>query len=133
MGGSKWPSTLAVLAGVWLIISPFVLGYNWIVAAVWTTSLVGILVAVLAWSRVAASAGPLASWMHLLLGIWLIISPFVFRFSDVSPASTNHVVMGVIIGVLGVWSVVVLPGRGADWRTTFSSALPTEKERRRRR
>ncbi len=43
-------------------------------------------------------------WMvfQVLIGIWLFISPFIFGFRDLLGASTNNMLFGAIIVVLGV-------------------------------
>jgi hypothetical protein len=51
------------------------------------------------------------SWINALLGIWLIISPFVL-YPAVRPVALayNNVILGIIVLVLGVWSAVASPG-----------------------
>ncbi len=43
-------------------------------------------------------------WMtfQILIGIWLFISPFVFGYRDLLGASTNSMIFGAIITLLGV-------------------------------
>ena len=43
-------------------------------------------------------------WMtfQILVGIWLFISPFVFGHRDLTAASTNSMIFGAIIVLLGV-------------------------------
>ena len=40
------------------------------------------------------------SWLNLILGIWLVISPFVFFLSGV--AMWNNVIVGIIIAALAL-------------------------------
>ena len=38
---------------------------------------------------------------QILVGIWMLISPFVFRFRDPMGASTNNMILGAGVGLLG--------------------------------
>src|ERR1051326_9103583 len=43
------------------------------------------------------TAGP--SWLNILLGIWVIISPFVVQFAQLPAAMWNNV-------ILGIWMII---------------------------
>jgi hypothetical protein len=103
-------STLNVLAGIWLIISPFALGFTPLPAALWNTLIVGIVVVVFAGIRAGNPAlYPALSWLNLLLGVWLIISPFLLRYAADHTPLGNNVILGIIVGVLGIWSALATP------------------------
>ncbi len=48
--------------------------------------------------------GSLRYWMmfQVLLGIWLIISPFALGFRDVASMTINDLVLGAIVTILGL-------------------------------
>jgi hypothetical protein len=70
----KTASGLNITAGIWLIISPFLLGYAEALTALWNHIIVGVLVVVLASYRVAnPSLYPGLSWTNVVLGLWLIL------------------------------------------------------------
>ncbi|HEU5363562.1 MAG TPA: SPW repeat protein [Gaiellaceae bacterium] len=95
-------AALNVLAGIWLIISPFVLGYTG-ADATWNPIVFGAIVAVLALARLAGgvrAAG--VSWINMAIGVWLFISAFWLASS--SQASWNVGILGVIVFVLGAWA-----------------------------
>jgi uncharacterized membrane protein HdeD (DUF308 family) len=109
-GSSKVASTINIIAGIWLIISPFVLRYWHMTAATWDNIIVGIVVLVLAAIRVAQPARNLAlSWINLILGIWLFISPWVLRYSTDRTPMSNDVVLGIIVFVCAIWSLAASP------------------------
>jgi len=117
--GIKTASGLNVLAGIWLIISPFVLGffhYNQVSPLV-NTLVAGVIVLILAACRVAfPNRNPGLSWINLLLGIWLIISPFFLpEYLNTFRATPNDVILGIIVGLLAIWSLAATPAvnRGA--------------------
>ena len=123
----QWTSGINVVAGLWLIIAPFVLGYDEIQAALWNDIVVGIIVAAFAVARVARPLmNPGLSWINAVLGLWLIVAPFVLGYGRVVEAEAlavegavggaqtamwNDIIVGVIILVLGVWSALSARGR----------------------
>ena len=80
-GTAQFASGFNVLAGIWLIIAPWVLGYAVLQGAVWNDVIIGIAVFVLACVRVFAAARFASiSWINFVLGAWLIIAPFVISY-----------------------------------------------------
>jgi uncharacterized membrane protein HdeD (DUF308 family) len=115
-GSTKVASTINIIAGIWLIISPFVLRYWHIRAAAWDNIICGIVVLVLASIRVAHPARNLAlSWINLIIGIWIFISPWVLRYSTDRTPLSNDVVLGIIVFVCAIWSLAASPR--SDYRT----------------
>ena len=85
-------SGINVALGIWLIISPFVLGFEAHQAAKWNDIAVGIavgLVALQAWSAV-----------NVALGVWLIIAPFVLGFANLPTLLWNSVILGALVGIV---------------------------------
>lgn len=81
-----------MLAGVWLMLAPFDLGYGDVMAAVWKDVVIGLNVLVLALFR---EAKPLdhegVSWTNFVLGVWLLVAPFVAGYGDVRAAVANDI------------------------------------------
>jgi hypothetical protein len=91
MQNFKSRSVWNIWLGIWVLISPFVLGFANMDRALWNNIVVGLLVLFVA----SAAIGPI---YNLILGIWLLISPFVLGFS--APALIwNNVVAGILIGI----------------------------------
>jgi hypothetical protein len=108
---------LSVLAGLWVLVSPFILGYsdqsmadeN---SALWNDVVLGIAVAVLGAIMFFTSARyGWVGWISAILGLWLLISPWVLNFSDNNSALWNNVVFGVVAIVLGGWSAMTAGNR----------------------
>ena len=89
--------------GIWLIISPFILGFAGNSVAEWNDIASGVAVALLALGG--------ASWVNVFMGIWLIISPFVLGFAGEPTLLWNNVILGALVG-----TVAALVGslRGSD-------------------
>lgn len=104
----KTVSTLSginIIAGIWLFISPFILAFSGVGTALWNTLIIGVAVTIMAIVRVT---NPLqyegVSWMNFVLGIWLILAPFILGFSWVAAALWNSVILGAIVLILAAIS-----------------------------
>jgi SPW repeat-containing protein len=100
-------SALDVLAAIWLIISPFVLVFHYS-AATGNNVVLGIVIGVLALARFIASTYQNSglSWINLVLGCWVIASPWALRFDRMQTAMVNNVIMGIIVVILSFWSAM---------------------------
>jgi hypothetical protein len=95
-------SGLNVLAGIWLIIAPFVLGYD-NGDPYWNDIVFGAIVAVLALARVAgAYRAAWMSWLNMLIGAWIFIS--AFWLDNTANAGTNDIILGAIVFLLALVS-----------------------------
>lgn len=102
----KVASGLNFLAGVWMVISAWVYGAIYTSGSAWNSIIVGIVIAVFAAIRFFSPRSAVAlSWINALLGIWVIISPWVYGYSGTNaPRMWNSVIFGIIVLILGVWS-----------------------------
>jgi hypothetical protein len=109
--GARTASVLTLIAGIWLIISPFWMGYYTAPAPLWNTLTVGIAVTVLALVRACYPAENVGlSWINLLLGLWLIVSPSFLPYHDLWVPARCDVITGIVIGVTALWGALATPG-----------------------
>jgi hypothetical protein len=109
----RWASGLNIVAGLWLIISPFVLAYSGMQNALWNDVIIGIAVAALAAIRAGGWINQAwLSWVNLVLGAWVLVSPWVLGFTGDQTALWNNVITGAIVLILGGWSALAT-GNGA--------------------
>lgn len=47
------------------------------------------------------------SWVNFVLGLWLIVAPFVLLYRGISAALWDNVVVGIIIAALALWRALV--------------------------
>src|SRR5262249_45032923 len=112
MAAARTASIFNVAAGAWLIVSPFVLAYTTLPAAMWDSIIVGIVVLILAWARAARPERNVGlSWLNLLLGLWVIVSPFALTYSAFLRVTWNDLVVGAIVVILAIWSALSTPVR----------------------
>ena len=120
--GHAW---LQLLLGVWLFVSPWVLGFAAAVhawgagmpdspaatggGAAWDAWILGGLVIIAALSRVAR----LALWQDhaiLVMGGWIFAAPWVLGFNPWWPlASWDHWMTGLLLFLISAWAIPAAP------------------------
>ena len=105
----RWQDWVNLILGIWLFITPFFLGYGSMNdAAAWNSYIFGVAVFVI--SAIALYA-PQAweEWINMIIGLWLIISPFVIGFTSHGQAEWNDIIVGLLIFGSALWAVAEQP------------------------
>lgn len=96
-------SGLNILAGLWLIVAPFVLGYG-AMAPRWNDIVLGIVIGVFALIRTFTPLrAQWLSWANIILGLWLIVAPFALNYTG-QASLWNDIVLGIVVIALSAWS-----------------------------
>jgi hypothetical protein len=96
-------SGVNILAGIWLIISPFVLGFSGTASAT-NAIVVGIIVGVLALIRAMSTENTAwIGWVNAILGVWLLLSSLFVGYATMG-ALWNSVILGIIVIVFSALS-----------------------------
>ena len=101
--GANWVN---VLLGIWVIISPFIVQFANLPAVMWNNVIVGIVVAILALIRSSMPRQSGWSWVNVILGIWMIISPFVLG-ATAAAVLWNNIVLGIVIALVAWGNAMV--------------------------
>ncbi len=105
-----WQNWLNAVLGIWLILSPFILGYADLSSAAWNGIIVGIVLAVVAgWVASARVASSAPKWFCFILGVWLIFSPFILGFSSRPVPYWNNLLIGIAVALLAAWTASMSP------------------------
>lgn len=94
------------MAGVWLILSPIILNYTRTTAA--TNDIVVGLFIVLMGVISAVFGRTIAAYISTLViiaGVWEIAAPFVLGYTSLGIASTNSVILGIVLVFLAISKV----------------------------
>ena len=99
----RWQDWATLVAGIWLLISPWIVGYAADAAATSNAVIFGI--AIIIYSIIELSI-PRAweEWLMVAAGVWLIVSPWVLRFSSETRAVWDMVIVGIIVALLALWA-----------------------------
>ncbi len=94
---------LAFLGGAYAAISPWVVGFNGQTALAVNNLVIGLAVALLAFGYSTAYERTRGlAWVSGLLGVWLIIAPWVVQNVDrTTHVLVSNIIVGAVIAVLG--------------------------------
>lgn len=96
-------SGVSMVAGLWLIISPFTLGYFNSPLLLWNSIILGATVAIFALVKLAMPAKKeRLDWINFMIGFWFILSAFIFGYTN-SAVLWNNLLLGIIITALTVY------------------------------
>ena len=107
-----WQDGLNLILGLWVIVSPWVLGFTDVQYAPMNAVVIGIVIAVMAlWALISFQEWE--EWVNIFLGLWLVVTPWLFGFAAMSSAATagsayaaswNFVIAGLLVAGLAIWS-----------------------------
>ncbi len=99
------PSAVAFLAGVWLVLGPLALDYRHTgrFLAYWNEVVIGVALAIVSLIRAYRPVRSAAlSGVNVVLGGWLIASPFVLHYGANTRPMWNNVIVGAVVVALAV-------------------------------
>lgn len=102
--GKKPQDWVNLVLAVCLFVSPWALGFAVETVPAWNAWIVGVVLAALAVATLAAFA-EWEEWANLVLGLWLIISPWLLEFAPNVNAMWTHVVLGALVAAASAWAV----------------------------
>ena len=105
-------SALNVLVGMWVFLSPWLLGYSEFGRPSWNAAATGLAIAAIGAAVLSGRSRALA-WGNLLLGAWLTLSPRVLDYTSVQTAARNAWFAGLIVVAL---AAITATSGGADRR-----------------
>jgi len=109
-----WQDPLNLILGLWLIASPWVAPYSAETNPTLNAVIIGSLVVLLAVSEVYMLRA-WEEWTSVALGVWLMASPWVLGFSDLTVAMWNAIAVGLAVTVLALWVLSTDKQIGGGW------------------
>jgi hypothetical protein len=104
-----------LVLAVLLIASPWVLAFP-AGTVTYNAVIAGLIIGIVAIAALSAFA-QWEEWVNLVLGVWVIVSPFVLHFTTDTRALWTHVVIGLVVAVLAaieLWTVARPPAQMAS-------------------
>lgn len=104
---TRWQDWVNLILGIWLFLAPvFMLAPTGTGVVAWNGYIFGAAVVVFSiWAL--AQPQRWEEWINLLIGVWLIIAPFVLGFTGHTGAMWNHIVVGIIVGGDALWAMAM--------------------------
>ena len=96
---SRWQDWASFALGLWLALSPWIVGYTEHESATGNAVFLGLALA-LGCHFEAAFDEEAPEWINLAAGLWLVIAPFVLGFTEAHIATANSIAVGSLIAVL---------------------------------
>jgi len=93
-----------LIAGLALIISPWLFGFADMQTAAWTAWITGLLIAAVALGALVAYR-QWEEWVNVVLGLWAVVSPWLLGFASDGNAMLTHVVLGLLVAVLAAFEL----------------------------
>lgn len=106
---------LNLILAIWLFLSPWIVGFAGTNPAAWVAWLSAIAIALVSIAALAAFT-EWEEWINLLLGIWVLISPWVIQISGHQRSSEVLFFTGLavaIIAAIDLWMLHRTPPRVA--------------------
>ena len=95
---ARWQDWTAFALGLWLAVSPWIVGYESDHAATANAAFVGVALALGAHFEIGLDE-LWAEWINLAVGLWLLAAPFLFAYGP-GPVATGH---SILVGCLVCW------------------------------
>jgi VIT1/CCC1 family predicted Fe2+/Mn2+ transporter len=94
------------ILGLLLVISPFALGYNNDTNAMWSSIVLGAVIALVSgYKALARDKGVWEDVIDVIAGVVAIAIPFVLGFSSITVALWTFVVMGILVVLLSGYDI----------------------------
>jgi hypothetical protein len=110
MEKQHWQDWLTGLVGVWLIVSPYVFAFAVPEGVapglvIWNFILSGAAAVILSVAALA-SYRIWEEWADVLLGLWLVASPWLLQFAASPTARWNAIISGLVIVASAGWTLM---------------------------
>jgi len=101
----RWQDWANVLLGCWLVVSPDQLGYSLNAAASGNAFGLGAVLVIFNLISACRLVEKGQEIFNIVLGIWLLLSPFALGFEPEREATINAMTVGALVAVLAVWQM----------------------------
>jgi len=108
---ARWQDVGALALGVWLFISPWILGFTGVETAAANAWIFGIVIVILAALAIFAYQ-QWEEWLNAAIGVWVFISPWVLGAAGNVSILWNSLIVGALLLVLALWSASLEHGHG---------------------
>ena len=99
-----WQNMICILAALWLCISPLVLHFRLDSVVSGDTDIVGIFIGTLSMIAIAIPQ-VWEEWTKVILGIWLLVSPWFLGFGHQVVAAGDVMIVSMVVVILSLWSL----------------------------
>ena len=113
-GTARWQDWTSFALGLWLAVSPWIVGYETDNAATGNAAFIGIALALGAHFQIGFDE-PWTEWLNFTAGLWLLAAPFALAFTG-SAAMVNCIAVGCLICALAASALHLDKEMGRLWQ-----------------
>lgn len=93
-----------LILAVALFLSPWVMGFAGEFMPAWNAWILGVVIGALALATLTAFS-EWEEWVNMVLGIWLVLAPWLLDFATNANAMWTHVVVGLLVAAISAWAL----------------------------
>lgn len=110
----KWEDWVGIALGVWMLVSPWVVGFSDHSAATMNALIMGTILVLeeLLELNVHEAA---EEWIDIVAGLWLMISPIALGFASLTPAAVSTMAVGLLTVLFAAWALSPLDETVHHW------------------
>ena len=114
VGTARWQDWTSFALGLWLAVSPWIVGYDADHSATGNAAFIGVALALTAHFEIGLDE-LWAEWVNFAVGLWLLAAPFLLEFA--SPAAmANCIVVGCLVCALAASALQLDKEMGRLWQ-----------------
>jgi hypothetical protein len=111
---ARWQEWASFVLGLWLAVSPWLVGYAEHEAATANAVFLGLALALGSHFEATLDENS-ADWLNMAAGLWLLAAPFVLGFSAVAVAAANSIAVGTLVMALAASALSLDKEIGKWW------------------
>ena len=96
---TRWQDWASFALGLWLAVSPWVLGYSHLEGATANAAFMGLALALGSHFEVSFDETS-GEWFNMAAGLWLVLAPFLLGYSGHVEVTANSIVVGTAVAAL---------------------------------
>jgi hypothetical protein len=117
---ARWQDWASFALGLWLAVSPWIMGYAWHETATTNAALVGLAIALGSHFEVSFD-GSVVEWFNLAGGLWLVLAPFLLGFTAQVLVAANAIAVGSAVALLAGSALALEKAIGRRWQRREAS------------
>ena len=122
VGTARWQDWVSFALGLWLAVSPWIVGYDTDHAATANAAFIGVALAIGAHFQIGFDEA-WTEWVSFTAGLWLLAAPFMFDFVSVA-GMANCIVVGCLICALAASALQLDKEMGRLWQRLIPIIRP---------
>jgi len=101
-----WQDPVNAVLGAWVVLSPWILGFQGNQAVMANAVIVGLALIAVAMGAVIVPRA-WEEWTESALALWLVLSPWVLGYATMHTVTLAMVITGLVILALALWTLAI--------------------------